>query len=820
MGRKVVVATCSLNQWALDFEGNFQRILDSILQAKSLGASYRSGPELEIPGYSCSDHFHECDTLLHSWEVVAKLLQHPSCVDIIVDVGMPVMHKNVTYNCRLVFLNRKILLIRPKLILCDDGNYRETRWFSAWRKIRQTEEHFLPRMISKITGQPTVPFGDAVISTLETCIGYEICEELWNPLSSHIPMGLDGVEITVNGSGAYAEIRKGYVTIDLVKSATAKSGGCYLFGNLRGCDGERTYFPGHSIISLNGDIVAQTILYNLSEVEVITATIDLEDIRKYRTSIRSRTLHGAQSEAYPRVKINFALSKEEDIFLPSCLPIQVTYPRPEEEILKGPACWLWDYLRRSGQGGYLLPLSGGVDSSSTAIIVYSMCNMIVNAVANGESQVLEDVRRIVSQGDYVPRDPRELCGRLFHTVYMATENSSQEKKNFAKILAEQIGSYNVQLDIDKGVSTLLGIFSTATGFIPKFRLRGGTPRENLALQNVQARLRMVVAYLFAQLLLWVRGRPGGLLVLGSTNVDEALRGYLTKYDCSSADINPIGGFSKSDLKKFLWLAKDRLNLPILSAIHGSPPTSELEPLVEGSLSQTDEVDMGISYNELAMYGKLRKIDGCGPYSMFCKLIHLWSSSFTPAEVAAKVKLFFRFYSLNRHKMTVLTPSYHAEAYSPDDHRFDHRPFLYNNKWSWQFAAIDRQLELLSSKGAGEDRVERTSSVRSTTQDSKASSQPPSHHSSIASNLDSKGSGTLQRGVEVCLSPHMLTVKSMDSLTHAAQLPVTDHTVCSNLCSQNIADGADNGKFHEERRKCGTSISVASIEVELPMVKSS
>lgn len=62
---------------------------------------------------------------------------------------------------------------------------------------------------------------------------------------------------------------------------------------------------------------------------------------------------------------------------------------------------------------------------------------------------------------------------------------------------------------------------------------------------------MVIAYLFAQLMLWVRGRPGGLLVLGSGNVDEALRGYLTKYDCSSADINPIGGIAKNDLKKFL-----------------------------------------------------------------------------------------------------------------------------------------------------------------------------------------------------------------------------------------------------------------------------
>ena len=51
---------------------------------------------------------------------------------------------------------------------------------------------------------------------------------------------------------------------------------------------------------------------------------------------------------------------------------------------------------------------------------------------------------------------------------------------------------------------------------------------------------MVIAFLLAQLMPWVRGQTGFLLVLGSANVDEALRGYLTKYDCSAADINPIG----------------------------------------------------------------------------------------------------------------------------------------------------------------------------------------------------------------------------------------------------------------------------------------
>ena len=54
-------------------------------------------------------------------------------------------------------------------------------------------------MISQITGQTIVPFGDAIIATRDTCIGFEICEELWHPSSNHIPMSLDGVEIIANG---------------------------------------------------------------------------------------------------------------------------------------------------------------------------------------------------------------------------------------------------------------------------------------------------------------------------------------------------------------------------------------------------------------------------------------------------------------------------------------------------------------------------------------------------------------------------------------------------------------------------------------------
>jgi NAD+ synthase (glutamine-hydrolysing) len=94
--------------------------------------------------------------------------------------------------------------------------------------------------------------------------------------------------------------------------------------------------------------------------------------------------------------------------------------------------------------------------------------------------------------------------------------------------------------MDIVVTAVRNLFGFVTGVRPRFRAHGGSAAENLALQNIQvctyfplfsessefeqchlqARLRMVLAYMFAQLLPWVRGKVGGLLVLGSANVDE------------------------------------------------------------------------------------------------------------------------------------------------------------------------------------------------------------------------------------------------------------------------------------------------------------
>jgi NAD+ synthase (glutamine-hydrolysing) len=134
-----------------------------------------------------------------------------------------------------------------------------------------------------------------------------------------------------------------------------------------------------------------------------------------------------------------------------------------------------------------------------------------------------------SSSSWLPKSPQEIASRLMHTAYLGmAENSSPDTRARSKNLAKDIGSYHLDLNIDTVYHAVTALFSAVTNYIPKYKMYGGTPASNLALQNIQARLRMVLSYLFAQLLPTVRGRnsknpdnsnPGGLLVLGSANVE-------------------------------------------------------------------------------------------------------------------------------------------------------------------------------------------------------------------------------------------------------------------------------------------------------------
>jgi len=275
---RVNIAAVATNQHALDFEGNKKRIFRSIEMCKSMGCTYRAGGECEVTGYSCEDHFKELDTIYHCWEIVAELLSTDLSVDIIVEMNMPVVHRSVCYNCKVLVCNRKILCVRPKTEMADENIYRESRYFIPWvphrdgKRTYELEEFNLPSLITKQNGQKTCPFGLAIYNTLDCSFGLEICQELWllnnNPGKVSFMNNADFV-ISCNGSCYVTNKLK--KRADMVMSETARMGGAYIYVNLIGCDGTNLYFDGGNLICQNGKCLAIGTYHTLNDIEIINS---------------------------------------------------------------------------------------------------------------------------------------------------------------------------------------------------------------------------------------------------------------------------------------------------------------------------------------------------------------------------------------------------------------------------------------------------------------------------------------------------------------------------------------------------------------------
>lgn len=320
------------------------------------------------------------------------------------------------------------------------------------------------------------------------------------------------MEVIGNGSASHHQLRKLQQRIDLIVGATAKCGGVYLYANQCGCDGGRLYFDGSALVVANGkvrsgpqansrarwtdalarflpnaphslhhqQVLAQAPQFSVRDVEVVAATVDLEDVRSYRAYSASIREQASRTAAVPQVcgrpgksdgkgregKGRPPPSSHSCLVLfvspPGCgvqvkvstplvhdlassdpphdddgppyanmsptLPAPLRLLTPEEECGMGPACWLWDYLRRSGGcapvgpvshpsssfsvqrsnapptptpsfltggAGFLLPLSGGADSSAVAAIVGVMCHLVHGAIEEGNERVLADARRVM-----------------------------------------------------------------------------------------------------------------------------------------------------------------------------------------------------------------------------------------------------------------------------------------------------------------------------------------------------------------------------------------------------------------------------------------
>ena len=153
-------------------------------------------------------------------------------------------------------------------------------------------------------------------------------------------------------------------------------------------------------------------------------------------------------------------------------------------------------------------------------------------------------------------------------------NSSFEDEIDAKLVIDKFNLNAIKVDLSRTYSEFVEVVEKGD--------------NNMAYANVKPRLRMTTLYYYAQLKEY--------LVVGTSNKSEFTVGYFTKYGDSGSDLMPLVDFTK---KEIFELAR---YLEIPDKIIQKPPSAGLFE------DQTDEDEMGFTYNDLEKYINNEKID--------------------------------------------------------------------------------------------------------------------------------------------------------------------------------------------------------------------
>ncbi|MFI7493856.1 ammonia-dependent NAD(+) synthetase [Kocuria sp. M4R2S49] len=224
---------------------------------------------------------------------------------------------------------------------------------------------------------------------------------------------------------------------------------------------------------------------------------------------------------------------------------------PQQEI-EARVGFLCDYLRASGTNGFVLGISGGLDST----LAGRLAQMAVDRLAE------EGV-----DADFV-------AVRLPYNV-QHDEEDAQAALEF--IRPSSTVTYNVAPAVD--------------GFEGEFREATGREISDFDKGNIKARVRMTAQYALAG--------ERNLLVVGTDHGAESVTGFFTKYGDGGADVLPLFGLDKR---------QNRLLTKTLGAeerLWAKAPTADL---LDDAPGQTDEAELGLSYDDIDDYLEGREVD--------------------------------------------------------------------------------------------------------------------------------------------------------------------------------------------------------------------
>ena len=629
------VAGAALNQIPFDWENNLRTIRTAIEQAKAAGVELLCLPELCLTGYGCEDLF------LSDWlpaEALARLQDiRPWTDGICVCVGLPVRLQHRTYNTAAVLRDGQVLGFAAKQFLANDGVHYEPRFFVPWAAGETT---------TVTLGAETWPLGDLTFEHRGVKFGFEICEDAWRADDVRPACRLRGkVDLIVNPSASHFAMSKTDVRYQLVLNGSRNFHCTYLYANLLGNEAGRIIYDGEILVARNGHLLKRNQLLSFKEVDMEWVDVDF------------------------------------DHDLPSAAEL-VPLPAPDEykELNQAMSLALFDYLRKARSRGFVLSLSGGADSCFCAVGVAEMVRLgvaelgldefkrrsgcfaealvaVQQGAGGAAAQTLQDTP--ATQGAPAPSelsDNQQLVNALLTCAYQGTVNSSDDTFNSAKELADSLGARFFNWTIDDEV----------TGYVGK--ISGALQREltwetdDLALQNIQARVRAPA--------IWLLANVQNCLLITTSNRSEASVGYCTMDGDTAGSISPIAGVDKDFVKKWLRWAETELGYGALRHVNALQPTAELRPLAD---NQTDERDL-MPYPLLNRIERLAFYERLAPAAVLAQLV-AETPGLDAEQLRTYVRRFYSLWSRNQWKRERYAPSFHLDDYNVDPRSWLRFPIL-------------------------------------------------------------------------------------------------------------------------------------------------
>ncbi|MES2795526.1 MAG: NAD(+) synthase [Bacteroidota bacterium] len=634
----IKVAAGVVNQTPLDWFGNKSNIINCIEQARSENVSLLCLPELCITGYGCDDMFLANDTCVNAMEMLHEIVGFTS--GMIVVVGLPIRINNHIFNAACLIADKQIKGFVCKKNLANNGIHYETRWFQAWPPNEKAE--------IKIAGIG-YPVGDYIFDIEGVKIGFEICEDAWVSNRPGRDLYLHGVDIVLNPTASHFSFYKTNTRERFIQDGSRAFGIAYIYANLLGNESGRAIFDGDAMIAQAGEMVRSGTRFSYKDYYLLTGIIDLEKGRLEQAQNRLRFINTPN-----KISFNYIfpeIKPEKNIY--ALEHWEAKGYQKEEEFARAVALALFDYLRKSKSQGWVISLSGGADSSAITALCYLSIKMAVDELGvDGYKQKMAYNSKIKTC-----KTVEDFAKVMITNVYQGTTNSSVATRFSATSLAADLNTTFYDIDINNIVEEYKGLISKAIGR----DLTWAT--DDIAMQNIQARVRAPSAWLLANL--------NNSLLLATSNRSEASVGYATMDGDTAGSISPIAGIDKPFLRHWLkWLENigldGTLKIAGLNAVNNLEPTAELRP---SDQLQSDEDDLMpyelLNALETHAFRDKKSVKDC-----FILLKTEYLDKYTTAQLVLWIERFFTLWCRNQWKRERYAPAFHV-----DDRNLDPRSWL-------------------------------------------------------------------------------------------------------------------------------------------------